>query len=78
MGHSRKTPTLIWQGTRDEFGTRDEVSGYALSDEIEILWLEDCDHDLKPSKAISGFTAVDHFEDGGTGGCGVCGQGCAI
>ena len=55
------TPTLICQGTRDEFGTRDEVAGYALSDRIELLWLEDGDHDLKPRKSVSGFTAADHL-----------------
>ena len=56
-----KTPALICQGTRDEFGTRDEVAGYALSDRIELLWLEDGDHDLKPRKSVSGFTAADHL-----------------
>jgi predicted alpha/beta-hydrolase family hydrolase len=57
-----KTPTLICQGTRDGFGTRDEVSSYALSDKIGILWLEDGDHDLKPRKTISGFAAADHLK----------------
>jgi uncharacterized protein len=57
-----KTPALICQGTRDEFGTRDEVAGYTLSDSIELLWLEDGDHDLKPRKAISGFSAADHLK----------------
>ncbi|BCH30193.1 hydrolase [Mesorhizobium sp. L-8-10] len=57
-----RTPTLICQGTRDEFGTRDEVAGYTLSDSIEILWLEDGDHDLKPRKAVSGFSAADHLK----------------
>jgi predicted alpha/beta-hydrolase family hydrolase len=56
-----RTPALIVQGTRDPFGTRDEVSGYALSKRIEILWLEDGDHDLKPRKAVSGLTAADHL-----------------
>jgi predicted alpha/beta-hydrolase family hydrolase len=56
------TPTLICQGTRDGFGARDEVPGYALSDKIEILWLEDSDHDLKPRKTISGFSAADHLK----------------
>jgi predicted alpha/beta-hydrolase family hydrolase len=56
-----KTPALICQGTRDEFGTRDEVPGYDLSDRIEILWLEDGDHDLKPRKTISGFSSADHL-----------------
>lgn len=55
------TPALIVQGTRDPFGTRDEVAGYALPDRIEILWLEDGDHDLKPRKALSGFTAAQHL-----------------
>ena len=55
------TPALICQGTRDEFGTRDEVAGYALSGRIEILWLEDGDHDLKPRKRVSGLTAADHL-----------------
>uniref|UniRef100_UPI003299D2F0 alpha/beta hydrolase family protein n=2 Tax=Pseudomonadota TaxID=1224 RepID=UPI003299D2F0 len=45
-----KVPTLIVQGTRDPFGTMDEVSSYSLSKMIEILWLEDGDHDLKPRK----------------------------
>ena len=58
---SLKTPALICQGTRDEFGTREDVAGYALSKSIEFLWLEDGDHDLKPRKKISGFSASDHL-----------------
>ncbi|RUU97039.1 MULTISPECIES: alpha/beta hydrolase family protein [unclassified Mesorhizobium] len=57
-----KTPTLICQGTRDEFGTPDEVATYDLSDRIEMLWLEDGDHDLKPRKSISGFSTADHLK----------------
>ena len=57
-----KTPALICQGTRDEFGDRYEVGEYGLSDEIELLWLEDGDHDLKPRKAISGFTTAQHLQ----------------
>jgi predicted alpha/beta-hydrolase family hydrolase len=57
-----KTPTLICQGTRDEFGTRGEVAGYSLSDKIEILWLEDGDHDLKPRKTIFGISTADHLK----------------
>ena len=56
-----KTPALIVQGTRDPFGTRPEVATYALSKSIEILWLEDGDHDLKPRQRISGFSAADHL-----------------
>jgi len=57
-----KTPALICQGTRDEMGNRYEVGDYGLSDQIELLWLEDGDHDLKPRKAISGFTTAGHLE----------------
>lgn len=56
-----RTPSLVCQGTRDEFGTASEVATYALSKQIGILWLEDGDHDLKPRKSVSGFTAPDHL-----------------
>ncbi|MDB5586227.1 MAG: Alpha/beta hydrolase [Devosia sp.] len=56
-----KTPSLIVQGTRDEFGTRQEVVHYELSSAIELMWLEDGDHDLKPRKTISGFSAAEHL-----------------
>ena len=57
-----KTPTLIVQGTRDPFGTRDEVAAYTLSKAIKLLWLEDGDHDLRPRKALSGFSMADHLK----------------
>lgn len=57
-----KTPALICQGTRDEFGTREEVARYALSGNIRILWLDDGDHDLKPRKTLSGFSTADHLK----------------
>ncbi len=57
-----ETPTLIVQGTRDSFGTREEALDYTLSKSIEILWLEDGDHDLKPRKSVSGFAAADHMQ----------------
>jgi predicted alpha/beta-hydrolase family hydrolase len=50
-----ESPTLVCQGERDPFGTRDEVSAYPLSPNIAITWLTDGDHDLKPRKA-SGAT----------------------
>jgi len=56
-----RTPALIVQGTRDPFGTREEVETYVLSPAIRLLWLEDGDHDLKPRKKISGFSAADHL-----------------
>lgn len=54
-------PALICQGTRDPFGTKDEVPGYGLPEHIRMLWLEDGDHDLKPRKSMSGFSAADHL-----------------
>jgi uncharacterized protein len=56
-----RTPALIVQGTRDEFGTPPEVATYRLSPSIELLWLEDGDHDLRPRKAVSGFTTTQHL-----------------
>jgi hypothetical protein len=57
-----RTPALIAQGTRDPFGSREEVAGYTLAKTIEILWLEDGDHDLRPRKSVSGFSAADHLK----------------
>ncbi len=56
------TPTLIFQGTRDPFGTRDEVEAYTLSPAIEVRWMEDGDHDLKPRKRETGATHADYAE----------------
>lgn len=42
-----RTPSLILQGTRDTFGTRDDVAGYTLSPAIRIEWMEKGDHSLK-------------------------------
>lgn len=55
-----RVPTLIAQGTRDQFGTAEEVPSYGLPDSIEILWLEDGDHDLKPRKS-SGHSTASHL-----------------
>jgi len=56
-----KTPTLICQGTRDQFGSQEEVADYELSSSIQIEWFEDGNHDLKPRKRVSGFTHADHM-----------------
>jgi len=45
-----KTPTLILQGTRDTFGTIDQVGTFPLSNAITVQWLEDGDHGFKPRK----------------------------
>ena len=55
-----RTPTLIVQGTRDPFGTREEVAGYELSPAIRVVWLEDGDHSFKPRKS-SGNTEAGHL-----------------
>ena len=54
------TPTLICQGERDPFGTRDEVSGYALPHAIRLHWASDGDHNLAPRKA-TGLTEEDNW-----------------
>lgn len=56
-----RTPTLIVQGTRDPFGTRDEVAGYRLSEAIDIHWLEDGDHGFRPRVKLTGLTLDDHL-----------------
>ncbi len=56
-----QAPALIVQGTRDPFGGPDEVAKYGLPASIEVKFLEDGDHDLKPRKAVSGFSAADHM-----------------
>ena len=55
-----RTPTLICQGTRDPFGTREDVKGYTLSKSIEVRWFDDADHDLKPGKKL-GAPGTDHM-----------------
>jgi predicted alpha/beta-hydrolase family hydrolase len=42
-----RTPTLILQGTRDAFGTPDDVSTYVLSKAVHIEWMQGGDHSLK-------------------------------
>jgi uncharacterized protein len=54
-----RTRTLIVQGTRDSFGSPQEVSGYTLSPAIRIEWFEDGDHSFKP-RARSGRTEADN------------------
>jgi len=42
-----QTRALILQGTRDTFGTREDVAGYALSPSIAVHWIEGGNHDLR-------------------------------
>jgi uncharacterized protein len=54
-----RTPTLILQGTRDNFGSPEDVRGFKLSNAIRIEWLEDGDHSFKP-RVRSGRTEADN------------------
>ncbi len=54
------TPTRIYQGTRDALGNELEVREYTLSAAIELVWLADGDHDLKP-RVRSGFSHQQHL-----------------
>lgn len=53
-------PVYIFQGERDAMGSSAEVSGYNLSSEVNLHWLADANHDLKPRKA-SGHTQAEHL-----------------
>lgn len=44
------TPTLILQGERDPFGSRDEVEAFTLSDAIQIHWIPDGDHSFSTGR----------------------------
>lgn len=64
------TPSLICHGTRDPFGSPDEIAGYDLSPAIHLHWVADGNHDFAPRKASGRTqdqnldecaTAIDHF-----------------
>jgi predicted alpha/beta-hydrolase family hydrolase len=57
-----KTPTLIVQGERDPFGTRDDVAGYRLSKAVRVMWMPDGDHSFTPRKA-SGRTEEQNWQE---------------
>jgi predicted alpha/beta-hydrolase family hydrolase len=56
-----KTRALIVQGTRDPFGTREDVASYSLSKRIRLSWIEDGDHDLT-SRRSAGLTRAEARE----------------
>lgn len=58
LQHTNK-PVIIVQGDRDPLGNKDEITGYALSANINVHYVEDGDHDLKP-RVKSGFTHLQH------------------
>ena len=43
-----KTRTVIVQGTRDPFGTKEDVAAYGLSLAIRVEWIPGGDHSYKP------------------------------
>jgi predicted alpha/beta-hydrolase family hydrolase len=43
-----RTPALVVQGTRDSFGSVEDVASYRLSPSIRIHWIEAGDHSYKP------------------------------
>lgn len=55
------TPTLILQGARDPMGNQERVSEYTLSEMIDLSWLQDGDHDLKP-RVKSGITHPENMQ----------------
>ncbi|HTR02927.1 MAG TPA: alpha/beta family hydrolase [Thermoanaerobaculia bacterium] len=57
-----RTPTLVVQGTRDAFGTREDVAGYRLSPAIRVHWIEAGDHSFKPP-ARSGRTETGNVDE---------------
>jgi len=57
-----RTPTLVVQGSRDPFGTPEDIAGYRLSPAIRILWLEDGDHSFKP-RVSSGRTERQNLRE---------------
>jgi predicted alpha/beta-hydrolase family hydrolase len=56
-----RTPALIVQGTRDPFGTREEVAAFDLAPSIHLAWMEDGDHSFKP-RVSSGRTERGNWE----------------
>ncbi len=57
-----QTPTLIVQGTRDSFGSPEDVASYKLSNSIRVHWISDGDHSFKP-RARSARTEAQNLEE---------------
>ena len=56
------TPALICQGTRDSHGNREQIRGYQLPAHIQLHWLEDANHALRPRER-SGFTQAQQLAE---------------
>lgn len=57
---SATSPIFICQGERDTFGTRAEIETYQYPDNVQVEYLFDGDHSLKPRKA-SGMSQEQHI-----------------
>ena len=55
-----KTPALFLQGTRDVFGSPEEIESYPLAPSIRLDWIPDGDHGYVPRKS-SGRTEADNL-----------------
>jgi len=56
-----KTPALILQGTRDPFGSPQDVAGYKLSPTIRVEWLEGGDHTVKDENLVRAVALASEF-----------------
>ena len=59
---SLRTPALLVQGERDNFGNKAAVANYELSSQIETLWVRDGCHSFSPRKK-SGTTLDNNLAD---------------
>lgn len=55
------SPILIVQGERDALGNKSEIASYDISDNCQVTFLPDGDHNLKP-RVKSGFTHQQHLQ----------------
>ncbi len=54
-------PLHVFQGTRDKLGGKTCVAMLDLAKQVNMHWLEDGDHDLKP-RVKSGYTQQQHLD----------------
>lgn len=59
-------PVLICQGERDPMGKPEETARYSIPPTIQLHWLPDGDHDLKPRKA-SGLSHEQNLRNAADG-----------
>ncbi|MGB0591868.1 MAG: alpha/beta family hydrolase [Myxococcota bacterium] len=53
-------PVMLFQGTRDSRGNRQQVLGYGLPNHVQVHWLDDANHALEP-RLRSGHTQADQL-----------------